>query len=105
MAAKIKTGPVVDGFQRRRLERQVRGMRRARAGQQAERDDTLQGWTVAAHRPLISPHEHSDSFRSIAARSCRDQIERAKRARCPAYFIAPTTEPYCESFANTMVQS
>ena len=52
MASQIETGPVVNGFEGRRLERQIRCGHRAAAGEQAQaqpRDDALPGSAAAAH--------------------------------------------------------
>ncbi len=53
MAAQIKSGPVIDGLDRRRLERQVGGECGAVAGEKAQahaRDYALPGSAAAAHR-------------------------------------------------------
>ncbi len=53
MAAEVKSGPVVNGPERRRLERQVRRQRRAVVCEQAQaqsRDHALPGSAAAAHR-------------------------------------------------------
>ena len=53
MAAQVKSGPVVNGLESRRLERQVRCQCRAIAGEQAQaqtREYALPGSAAAAHR-------------------------------------------------------
>ena len=57
MAAEIKSGPVVDGFERRRLDRQVRGECGAVEREQAQahaRDYALPGSAAAVHRVDVS---------------------------------------------------
>jgi hypothetical protein len=68
VAANIKSGPVIDRFESRRLERQVGGARGAGQHQHAEthaRDDALPKWAAAAHRGAASSANIRRSLTSL----------------------------------------